>query len=120
VRLSLRFLIVLPYLNKPRYWALKNAWSIDALPGMKRALDAGRREKVAPIKKMIGPFAPEHIRRLSAQSYRLEHVVLVAILFFLLGIGAVLYGHTVAERVVVAFPTLRKADTIPFFSGVVQ
>lgn len=100
-------------LTESRYWAYKNAWSMDGLPGMKRALIAAKTENVAPIKKMIGPFAPEQMRRLRAKSYTLEHIFLVAILFFLLGIGIVLYGEMIAERLVVAFPVLRKADTIP-------
>jgi len=40
-----------------RYWAHKNAYSIDGLPGMKTALEVGKKEKVEPIKKMVGPFA---------------------------------------------------------------
>lgn len=87
---------------------------MDGLPGMKRALVAAKTEGVAPIKKMIGPFAPEQMRRLRAQSYALEHVILVALVFFMLGIGAVLYGEMVAEKMVMAFPVLRKADTIPW------
>jgi hypothetical protein len=86
---------------------------MDGLPGMKRAVVAAKKENVAPIKKMIGPFAPEQMRRLRAQSYTLEHVLMVAMVFFLLGIGAVLYGSIVADRLVVAFPILRKANTIP-------
>ncbi|GAW27205.1 putative pyridoxamine phosphate oxidase family protein [Rosellinia necatrix] len=41
-----------------RYWALKNAWSMDGLPGMRRGLRAGREFAVEPVQKMIGPFAP--------------------------------------------------------------
>lgn len=95
-----------------RYWAYKNAWSMDGLPGMKRALVAAKTEGVAPIKKMIGPFAPEQMRRLRAKSYTIEHMFLVALVFFVLGMGAVLYGDLVAEKLIVAFPVLRKADTI--------
>ncbi|EMR72742.1 putative pyridoxamine phosphate oxidase family protein [Eutypa lata UCREL1] len=36
-----------------RYWAFKNAWSMDMLPGMKRGLAAADVEKVEPIKKMV-------------------------------------------------------------------
>lgn len=42
--------------SKDRYWAYKNAWSIDGLPGMKRGLDCGMRELVAPIEKMVSLF----------------------------------------------------------------
>ncbi|SMR62990.1 unnamed protein product [Zymoseptoria tritici ST99CH_3D1] len=41
-----------------RYWAYKNAWSIDGLPGMKRGVECGEKEKVEPIVKMVGPNAP--------------------------------------------------------------
>ncbi|CAK4034673.1 hypothetical protein AC578_10492 [Lecanosticta acicola] len=61
--------------SKDRYWAYKNAWSIDGLPGMQRGLDCAMRELVQPIEKFvsimlglllaerrgeqsIGPFAP--------------------------------------------------------------
>jgi len=40
-----------------RYWAYKNAWSVDGLPGMRRALKAGNEFSVAPIKKMVGKMA---------------------------------------------------------------
>jgi hypothetical protein len=83
---------------------------MDGLPGMKRGLIAAKRENVAPIKKMIGPFAPEQMRKMRAQSYTLEHILIVAMIFFLLGVGATLYGSTIAD----GLPILRKADTIPF------
>ena len=37
------------------YWAYKNAWSMDGLPGMKRGTWAAGEYKVAPIKKVC-PF----------------------------------------------------------------
>ncbi|KAK5635723.1 hypothetical protein RRF57_011435 [Xylaria bambusicola] len=40
-----------------RYWALKNAYSMDGLPGMRRALKAGKEYSVAPIRKMVGKMA---------------------------------------------------------------
>lgn len=42
-----------------RYWALKNAWSMDGLPGMRRGLKAGKEFSVEPIKKMVGKMAPK-------------------------------------------------------------
>ncbi|QDS69482.1 hypothetical protein FKW77_006472 [Venturia effusa] len=96
-----------------RYWAYKNAWSMDGLPGMKRGLLAAKTEGVAPIKKMIGPFAPEQMRRLRAQTYTVEHIFLVAILSFFLGVVTVLYGEIMMEKLVMTFPILRKADTVP-------
>ncbi|TID23597.1 hypothetical protein E2P81_ATG03162 [Venturia nashicola] len=96
-----------------RYWAYKNAWSMDGLPGMKRALVAAKTEGVAPIEKMVGPFAPEQMRRLRAKSYTLEHIFLVALVFFVLGMGAVLYGEVTAKKLMTAYPILKRADTIP-------
>ncbi|KAF1980969.1 pyridoxamine phosphate oxidase family protein [Aulographum hederae CBS 113979] len=42
-----------------RYWAYKNAFSIDGLPGMQRGLETGQKENVKPLKKMVGPRAPK-------------------------------------------------------------
>lgn len=36
-----------------RYWAYKNAWSIDGLPGMAKGIETGARENVEPITKMV-------------------------------------------------------------------
>ncbi|KAI1178964.1 pyridoxamine phosphate oxidase family protein [Nemania sp. FL0916] len=43
-----------------RYWALKNAWSMDGLPGMQRAMRAGKEFSIEPAKKMVGKFAPKN------------------------------------------------------------
>ncbi|KAI0204139.1 hypothetical protein F4808DRAFT_414884 [Astrocystis sublimbata] len=43
-----------------RYWASKNAWSMDGLPGMRRGLEAGKRFSVEPMKKMVGKLAPKN------------------------------------------------------------
>ncbi|KAK3491575.1 hypothetical protein B0T13DRAFT_490278 [Neurospora crassa] len=40
-----------------RYWAYKNAWSLDGLPGMEVARKTGEKEGIAPIEKMVGPMA---------------------------------------------------------------
>jgi hypothetical protein len=40
-----------------RYWAYKNAWSMDGLPGMRRGLKAGKEFSVVPIEKMVGKMA---------------------------------------------------------------
>ena len=42
--------------SMPRYWAYKNAWSMDGLPGMQAGLDCGARENVEPISKMVSLF----------------------------------------------------------------
>ncbi|KAI0602808.1 hypothetical protein F4775DRAFT_535816, partial [Biscogniauxia sp. FL1348] len=43
-----------------RYWAHKNAWSMDGLPGMPRGLVAAKKYSVEPVKKMVGPLAPKN------------------------------------------------------------
>lgn len=68
-----------------RYWAYKNAWSMDGMPGMQRALVAGKREKVAPIKKMVGPLAPKGYSH--GPGIALPHVILVALVSFVLGLA---------------------------------
>ncbi|KAI3330667.1 pyridoxamine phosphate oxidase family protein [Ustulina deusta] len=42
-----------------RYWALKNAWSMDGLPGMRRGLKAGKEFAIEPVQKMVGKMAPK-------------------------------------------------------------
>ncbi|KAI0868139.1 pyridoxamine phosphate oxidase family protein [Hypoxylon argillaceum] len=43
-----------------RYWALKNAWSMDGLPGMRRGLKAGKEFSIEPVQKMVGKLAPKN------------------------------------------------------------
>lgn len=90
-----------------RYWAYKNAWSIDGLPGMQRGLDTGARENVEPISKMIGPFAPaapfgpksfklsNQIRyqtaRLKTTRIQLQNVLLMLLIAFVMGVSLALY-----------------------------
>jgi hypothetical protein len=68
-----------------RYWAYKNAWSIDNLPGMKRALDAGQREKVAPIKKLVGPLASRDYQGQQGLGHSTRALLFAAFFSFLLG-----------------------------------
>ncbi len=76
-----------------RYWAYKNAWSMDGLPALKRGLECGRRKKVEPLKKMVGPLAPLNGKYRCANGLSLEYVVLVALMSFALGALIVLYGR---------------------------
>ncbi|KIV85196.1 hypothetical protein PV11_00923 [Exophiala sideris] len=65
-----------------RYWAYKNAFSMDGLPGMQRGLQTGLDEKVRPIKKMIGRMAlveGQESRR-PQKIFLVRHVVLVAVM----------------------------------------
>ena len=40
--------------NWDRYWAYKNAKSVDGLPGLARGVEIARRDRVAPIEKFVG------------------------------------------------------------------
>ena len=86
-----------------KYWAYKNAWSMDGMEGMRRALVAGKRENVAPIVKMVGPLAPTQYRHIDG-SFTLLHLMLVAMVSFLLGIIAVVLGPFVIKDLQVALP----------------
>lgn len=73
-----------------RYWAYKNAWSMDGLPGMQRGTWAAKEFTVEPIKKMVGPLAPS--KYTAGVGWNLQQVFLVALLSFLIGIAVALYG----------------------------
>lgn len=51
---------------------------MDGLPGLRRGLEAGKREKVVPLKKMVGPFAPTRYHYV--QGFTKSHMLCVAIL----------------------------------------
>lgn len=66
-----------------RYWAFKSQLSIDGLPGMKRGYEFAQKNKVTPLKKMIGPYAPSAPRTAS----RIEPIHLLLVLFLGIVIG---------------------------------
>ena len=37
-----------------RYWAWKNSYSVDGLPGLQRGVKTQKSEDVEPLKKMVG------------------------------------------------------------------
>ncbi len=73
-----------------RYWAFKNAQSMDGLPGMRRGVETAKRENVKPIKKMVGPFAPtsKYPRTRVAGQVPILYLIIVALLSFCIGIAA--------------------------------
>ena len=73
-----------------RYWAFKNAWSIDGLPAMQLARKTAREESITRMAKMVGPLAPRHYRR--GRRFGTHHLVLVAVLSALLTSLALLVG----------------------------
>ncbi|KIW22765.1 uncharacterized protein PV07_11031 [Cladophialophora immunda] len=67
-----------------RYWAHKNAWSMDGLPGLQRGVKTALTDDVKPIKKMVGPYAPPSNgggrSRRPTGAFAPGHLILVAIL----------------------------------------
>ncbi|KAF2757065.1 pyridoxamine phosphate oxidase family protein [Pseudovirgaria hyperparasitica] len=68
-----------------RYWAHKNAYSMDGLPGLQRGYQTLVRDKVAPIKKMVGPYAPTAPRR-PPRGVHPVWLIIVAMFSFIVGI----------------------------------
>ncbi|KAF2192866.1 pyridoxamine phosphate oxidase family protein [Zopfia rhizophila CBS 207.26] len=66
-----------------KYWAYKSQLSIDGLPGMKRGYEYAQKHKIAPLKKMVGPYAPKAPRTSDAMSP--IYLVFVALLSFVMG-----------------------------------
>lgn len=62
---------------------------MDGLPGMKVGVKTARKEKIEPIKKMVGPYAPKHYN--GTNGFGNKHIILVALLSFLLGMLVTLY-----------------------------
>ena len=96
--------------SMPRYWAFKNAWSIDGLPGMKLAMETGKKENVAPTKKMVGPFAPKN-GTYHSEGFTLEQVVIIFIVAFIGGIMAVSLSPQSLRTLLGVFQTHNKAST---------
>ncbi|KAK5112328.1 hypothetical protein LTR62_004291 [Meristemomyces frigidus] len=72
------------------YWAYKNAWSMDGLPGLPRATIAAKRESIVPIKKMVGPRATQQY--VCRNGMAPSMVLVIAMLAFLLGIMVALHA----------------------------
>ncbi|KAJ9161788.1 Pyridoxamine phosphate oxidase [Coniochaeta hoffmannii] len=75
-----------------RYWAFKNAYSVDGLPSMKKGLEIGQTHDVEPMKKMVGPLAPRSPRGGGA-AVAVRNVVVIALLSLVLGALLGLYGE---------------------------
>jgi len=81
--------------SMPRYWALKNAWSMDGLPGTNTAQSTMKAEQIKPLKKMTGPFAPTHFGY-HRGGFGAEHLLLAAVASALFTALLLLYGAQIA------------------------
>ncbi|RMZ86894.1 hypothetical protein DV736_g5883, partial [Chaetothyriales sp. CBS 134916] len=77
--------------SMPRYWAHKNAWSMDGLASSKIGLETGKAFSIAPIKKMVGPLAPLNNQRFKG-GVPIQQVILIALLSVILGVLMTLHG----------------------------
>jgi len=84
-----------------RYWAYKNAWSMDGLPGMKRAIEAGKTYSVTPMKKIVGPLAPKN-GTVHSDGFTLEQVMIIFIVAFVAGVMAATLSPNVLKNAIVA------------------
>lgn len=97
------------------YWAYKNAWSMDGLPGMQRASWAAKEYSVAPIKKMVGPLAPT--KYTAGAGWHLQQMLLIALLSFLIGLAVAFYGPVLRQ---VALETAGQGKIDFTFSNLTQ
>lgn len=77
---------------------MKNAWSVDGLPGMKVGLQTGKAENIKPLAKMKGPRIPAAYQN-PHTGFSLQHLVLVAIFSALFSTLFVMYGWQVSMAV---------------------
>lgn len=102
------------------YWAFKNAYSMDGLPGMKRGLVAAKQYSVAPIKKMVGSLAPKNSKVYTSASalqgglhgFGILHLVFMMLVGMLVGLGFAVWGPEVQVKMKeVVTPVLEGART---------
>ncbi|KAH8785477.1 hypothetical protein F5883DRAFT_87257 [Diaporthe sp. PMI_573] len=89
--------------SMPRYWALKNSWSMDGLPALHVAQKARQEHRIEPLKKMVGPLAPTHYQ--NVHRFRLEHMVLAMFLTAILTSFLSMYGLDTARVIATRIPT---------------
>lgn len=71
---------------------------------MKKGLEVAKREKVAPIKKMVGPLAPIHYQDMNNRAYGLRHLLIVALVCLLAGAIGASHGPFLIKRLSVLIP----------------
>jgi hypothetical protein len=88
----------------PKYWAYKNAWSMDGLPGMKVGTKAAEDFGVKPIVKMVGRAGENlaYAKKGLGQGRKvasLEEVLLVALVCLMLGALLAVQGPALLKQV---------------------
>ncbi|KAI1351126.1 pyridoxamine phosphate oxidase family protein [Xylaria sp. FL0043] len=87
-----------------RYWALKNAWSMDGLPGMRRGLKAGKEFSIEPIQKMVGKMALKNGNLPNGE----RHVVYIVIALLTVLVAILAATHPAFEY----FPAQRRMQSL--------
>ncbi|KAK0715350.1 hypothetical protein B0H67DRAFT_489075 [Lasiosphaeris hirsuta] len=80
-----------------KYWAYKNAWSMDGLPGLEVARKMGEKQKIAPIEKMVGQAASRNYSL--DNGFGVQHLILVALLTALLTATLILQGPQLTRQI---------------------
>lgn len=88
--------------SMPKYWALKNSWSMDGLPALHIAQKTRKEDKIEPLKKMVGPLAPTHYQ--NAHRYGLEHLLLAVFVTAIITAFVTTYGVDTARAIAIRVP----------------
>ncbi|KAM7187276.1 hypothetical protein V8F20_011031 [Naviculisporaceae sp. PSN 640] len=87
----------------PRYWAYKNAESVDGLPGLELGRRTAKEEGIAPIKKMVG-MPDRGYKSASAMRFSLWHLFLVALISVLATVSFIGTLPFLGARLLVSLP----------------
>lgn len=86
---------------------------MDGLPGTNYAQRSMKEYGITPLKKMVGPLAPSQYK-IANGGYRLEHLLLVAVISALVTFLALSYGSEIVQRLETVLPVeARRAITSP-------
>ena len=86
---------------------------MDGLPGTNYAQRSMKEYGITPLKKMVGPLAPSQYL-VANGGYRLEHLLLVAVISALVTFLALSYGSEIVQRLETVLPVeARRAITSP-------
>ena len=95
-----------------RYWAFKNAYSMDGMPAMRRALTAGKKFSIEPSKKMVGPLAPKNGAYGGGSGPSWLLLLIIALLSFVMGIAFATYRPTILSYTVEAASNVQYAGIL--------